>query len=127
MLHIIIGFILVQNSMASYCANNVVPYCSTFTHFCTNYYEFYYNTSTMKIIVSPAQCAQTSPFCSPGQSCEPPCSPKIGGPNGKVCNDFTTQSDCQKFYANNGADKWCWWGLQSSGGYFCYEGITCHD
>lgn len=121
-------------SFGAYCPAKRVDYCEQPVPGvvpCNTRYQFTWNSTTGQIINQPVVCESFAGGCrkaAPVVSCIPPCSDgKSGGPGGKVCNDFTNQANCRNYYANNGGDKWCWWGPQSSGGNFCYEGITCHN
>lgn len=116
----------------SQCRENYIPSCSGVKnqYNCDRTYAITYNPSTGAITSGPSLCTWSASQlkCLTGGSCdEPSCVPKIGGPDGKVCNDFTNQADCAKYYADNGGDKWCYWGIQPNGVGFCYQGITCSN
>lgn len=121
---------LFLSTQAAYCSGSKIAQCIGNFAYCGTLYQFHYNSTTMQPTFNPFQCqlAVGGGVCVTASSCTPPCAPKVGGPSGKACNDFTTQADCVKYYAEgDGGDRWCWWGPQTSGGNFCYEGLVCHN
>lgn len=103
---------------------------------CSTKYTWNVNPLTANFIGQPVKCEYntTSSKCLDNSiyPCIPDCvlNPqaaigphhKIGGPNGKVCSDFTTQTDCAKYYVDDYGDRWCFW---KNGA--CSTGPLCYN
>lgn len=125
----IIIFALITSALGDYCYNSLfrLTSCSSrpSSFGCVNYYQFSYDANAA--YTSPPQlCANGPPgtaCVATSTTCTPPCyiNPiKAGGPNGKVCSDFTLKADCVKWYADNNGDRWCYWSNNA-----CHDGLVC--
>lgn len=93
---------------------------------CSNHYEFEYNRTTA-VIETPAHYCRDSgvgDVCITGNEYLLPCHmAKVGGPDGKICSNFTNQASCVRYYADDEGDRWCEWIDDSR----CVGNTICHN
>jgi hypothetical protein len=94
---------------------------------CADYYNFSWNALTAvptNLYAKP--CKWNGSTCVMDTfNCMPSCLlRKTGGPSGQICSDFTTQTNCANYYADNSGDRWCAWNTATS---TCYEAVICHN
>lgn len=143
---------LVAYSNADYCPGPAyrVANCTSkpISSGCTNWYQWSFNANMDYGDQLPWVCFDdpSTGMCKMvGTWCTPPCQayatsgslqpnsiviPKIGGPPGKVCNDFSgnignNKQTCIKSYMEQDeGDRWCFWRDNSN---YCYRGIVCYN